>query len=468
MDILRKAKCRNCMKLIGFILVTIIILTICFPVFGYKDMGGGGGFQRLYASPSNSIDVMFFGSSRAHCTIDHGYLWDHYGIAGFTLSAGAQKLDSTYYCLQEALRCQNPEVVFVEVSQVNNGKIENGDPDVYRNYLGMKLSNVSLSFADYLGKQMNMSREQKEEIYTKLPIIHSRYGEIDRTDFIDGIPFMRGYRGSFDVAPFDMPVETEQTMEISEDNLQFLEKMISFTKERNVSLVFFASPYVVSEEDQMRINEVGKIAGENGVPFINFNHLYEETGIDFSCDFRDSSHVNNSGARKVTEYLAQYIKANYEVDDHRGDDKYIIWDQNSQYLHNKEFRHELEQAENINDYLVRLSEDDKNIILIQFIGNYQALGDVYLDSIKKMGLTQDDYNCGGYYYLCGGSRIERPEDIYVDDCQIIWIQGQAYQTGIENGVNVVVYDEELKQIIDVAGDDIYLGLSMSHLDLKEQ
>lgn len=468
MDILLKEKYRNCIKIIGFIVATVVILAFIFPIFNYKDMGGGGGFQRFYASPSNSIDVMFFGSSRAHCTIDHGYLWDHYGIAGFTLSAGSQKLDSTYYCLQEAIRCQKPKVVFVEISQVNNGIIENGDPDVYRNYLGMKLSNVSLSFADYLGKQMNMSWEKKEEIYTKLPIIHSRYRELDRTDFIDGIPFMRGYRGSFDVAPFDMPVETEQTLEISEDNLQFLEKMISFTKERNVSLVFFASPYVVSEEDQMRINEVGKIAEENGVPFINFNHLYQETGIDFSCDFRDSNHVNNTGAQKVTEYLAQYIKANYEVDDHRGDDKYIIWDQNSQYLHNKEFHHELERAENINDYLMRLSEDDRNIILIQFVGNYQALGDVYLDSIKKMGLTQDDYICGGYYYLCGGSRIERPEDIYVDDSQIIWIQGQAYQTGIENGVNVVVYDEELKQIIDVAGDDIYLGLSMSHLDLKEQ
>ena len=51
---------------------------------------------------------------------------------------------------------------------------------------------------------------------------------------------------------------------------------------------------------------------------------------------------------------------------------------------------------------------------------------------------------------------------------MIWIQGEAYQTEIENGVNVVVYDEELKQVIDVAGDDVYLGLSVSHLDLKEQ
>lgn len=468
MSILRKQKCRNSIKIIGFIVIAVVISAIIFPVFNYKDMGGGGGFQRFYESPSNSMDVIFFGSSRAHCTIDHGYLWDHYGISGFTLSAGSQKLDSTYYCVQEALRWQKPKAIFVEVSQVNNGEIENGEIDVYRNYLGMKLSKTSLSFANYFGRQMNMSHEEKEELYTRFPIIHSRYRELEKADFIDGIPFMRGYRGSFEVASFDTPAVTEQTMEISRDNREFIEKLILLSEEKNVPLVLFASPYVVSEEEQMRINAVGEIARENGIPIINFNRLYQETGIDFSCDFRDSSHVNNAGAQKVTEYLAQYIKANYDTEDHRGDNKYILWDQNAQYLHNKELRHALEQRENINDYLTQLSEDEKDVILIQFVGNYQALGDVYLENIMKLGISQEDYIGGGYYFLCGGSKIKKPEDISIDENQVIWIQGEAYRTEIENGVNVVVYDKELKQVIDVAGDDIYLGLAMSHLDLKEQ
>lgn len=469
MSILRKQKYRNGIKIIGFIMIAVVILAIIFPVFNYKDMGGGGGFQRFYESPSNSIDVMFFGSSRAHCTIDHGYLWDHYGIAGYTLSAGAQKMDSTYYCVQEALRRQSPKVIFVEIShQVNNGEIEDDETDVYRNYLGMKVSEVSLSFANYLGRQMNMNREEKEELYTRFPIIHSRYRELERTDFVDTIPFMRGYRGSFEVVPFDTPEATEQIMEISQDNQEFIEKLILLSKEKNVPLVLFASPYVVSEEEQMRINAVGEIAREKEIPFINFNRLYQETGIDFSCNFRDSSHVNNAGAQKVTEYLAQYIKANYEVEDHRGNNKYILWDQNAQYLHNKELCHDLELAENINDYLTQLSEDENHIILIQLVGNYQALGEAYLEDMIKIGLSEEDYAYGGHYFLRGGSKIERPDEIFVDQSQMIWIQGEAYQTGIENGVNIVVYDKELKQIIDVAGDDVYLGLSMSHLDLKEQ
>ena len=145
-----------------------------------------------------------------------------------------------------------------------------------------------------------------------------------------------------------------------------------------------------------------------------------------------------------------------------------MWDQNAKYLHNKELHHELEQAEDINDYLAQLPKDEKDVILIQFVGNYQALGDVYLENIMKTGLSEEDYICGGYYFLCDGSKIEKTEDISIDENQVIWIQGEAYQTEIENGVNVVVYDKELKQIIDIAGDDVYLGLTMSHFDLKEQ
>lgn len=468
MSVLVKQNYKNCIKVISFLAAIAILLTMIFPIWNYKDMGGGGGFRRFYQSPPDSIDVMFFGSSRAHCTIDHGYLWDNYGIAGFTLSAGSQKLDSTYYCLREALRCQNPKVVFVEVSQVNSGEIENGQPDVYRNYLGMKFSKVSLSFANYLGTQMGMTREEKEELYTKFPIIHSRYRELKKADFVDDIPFMRGYRGSFDREAFEMPLETQKTMEISPDNQDYIEKIIALAQEEEVALVLFASPYVVCEEEQMRLNMVAQIAEQNGVPFINFNHLYQDIGIDYSNDFRDSSHVNNAGAKKVTEYLARYMIEHYSMENHQGDEKYLLWNQNARYLHNKELRYQLKQAEDINAYLLQLPEKQKYLIWIQFTGNYQALEDVYLDSIVSLGLSAEDYNAGGCYFMKEGRKVtDIPDDIYVDSNQMLWIQGEAYSTGIENGVNVVVYDEELKHVVDVAGDDVYLGLSMTHIDLEE-
>ena len=94
---MKKKNDRNLIKIIGFLLVVCIVLGKTTSVLNYKDTGGGGGWQRFYHMPQKTADVMFFGSSHAHCTVDHGLLWDQYGIAGYTLSAGSQRLDSTYY-----------------------------------------------------------------------------------------------------------------------------------------------------------------------------------------------------------------------------------------------------------------------------------------------------------------------------------------------------------------------------------
>ena len=39
---------------------------------------------------------------------------------------------------------------------------------------------------------------------------------------------------------------------------------------------------------------------------------------------------------------------------------------------------------------------------------------------------------------------------------------------VENGVNIVVYNETVRQLIDAAGDDVYLGLEMEHCDKEEE
>ena len=92
---MKKKNDRNLIKIIGFLLVVCIVLGKTTSVLNYKDTGGGGGWQRFYEMPQKTADVIFFGSSHAHCTVDHGLLWDQHGIAGYTLSAGSQRLDTS-------------------------------------------------------------------------------------------------------------------------------------------------------------------------------------------------------------------------------------------------------------------------------------------------------------------------------------------------------------------------------------
>lgn len=492
---MKNFKWGNLIKIILFFLLIIGMGTGILRIFGYKDMGGGGGWQRFYQMEEETADVMFFGSSHAHCTIDHGILWDEYGIAGYTMSAGAQKLDSTYYFVKEAIKRQKPKVVVVEMLGATEGGIYNDETDVYRNTLGMRWS---LNFAEYikaLTDDMEMSPTWKKQVFTKIPIIHSRYAELKKADFIDAIPFMRGYRGSFEIVSFEKPAAVAQNekAEIDPEKLEYLKKIISLTKEEGVELVLFASPFILKEEHQKQFHTIRDIAEEAGVPFLDYNSLCDEIGLDYDRDFRDESHVNNYGAAKVTRHMAEYLREQFEVPDKRGQDGYALWAQNALYLRNKRFRYELEHAEDINEYLQKLTEStDEQTVVVALTGNYNALGEVYLPGLQNLGITSEEYYAGGIWMFRGKDRVfylpgqeynqrvpVKNGEILVKSFQSVSEDGESRQELsllvnsencrlVENGVNIIVFNEELGQLVDAAGDDIYLGLQLIHKEKEEE
>ena len=64
----------------------------------------------------NSIDVLFLGDSLAYCGFMPLELWDTYGIPGFVCSSLAEKTFETQELLEQALRCQSPKVVVLDVN----------------------------------------------------------------------------------------------------------------------------------------------------------------------------------------------------------------------------------------------------------------------------------------------------------------------------------------------------------------
>ncbi len=488
---MKQRKYGNLIRIALFGTLTVLMLTGVLRVLNYKTTGGGGGWQHFYQIDNDSIDIIFFGSSHAHCTIDHGYLWDNYGIAGYTLSAGSQQLDSTCYFVKEALRTHRPQVIAVEMMGTVMGEFNNTNVDAYRNSLGMKWSGNLVRYVDYLANSMNIDNSRKNEILAKIPVVHSRYKELVKSDFEDDIPFMVGYRGSYEVMPLEQPEveENEEVVKLSAEITRTLQEIIDEARKNGVEVVFFVAPFAVNDEEQMGFNAVEEYAKSQDVPFINYNKLYDEIGIDYSTDFRDEDHVNNYGAIKVTGHLASFLRENYELPDRRGDKNYKIWEDNSLYLRNKILRHELESAADLNEYLELLagSKDEKTII-VALTGNYKALGDVYLDKMIQLGITEEEYSEGGVFVWRNGKRQEwlsgkeyakcfstESGEIHVESSIQLAGEGEEIQNVkllingndyflVENGVNMIVYEETLDQVIDAAGDDVYLGLELSHND----
>lgn len=484
----------NFIKIFLFLFILFFMIAGILKVFNYKDMGGGGGWQRFYAEEDEKIDVVFFGNSHAHCTIDHGYLWDNYGIAGYTLSAGSQQIDSTRYFVEEALKKQNPKVIVVEANGMIGDKLSDSREHVYRNTLGMKWSDGFGKYIGYLASSMEMEHEEWQEVFFKIPVIHSRYAELTESDFRDNIPFMRGYRGSFERVSFEKPEAAGicEEIAINPQKLVMIQEMINVAKNHGIPIVFFVSPYTLAEEDQMQFNALEAFAQQQGIPFLNYNKMYDELLIDFETDFRDYEHLNNYGAVKVTGHIAQYLKENYGLPDRRGNADYKLWEENALYLRNKILRHDLKECKDINEYLRCLSEiSEEQLVIIALTGNYNALGDVYLNQLRQLGISDEEYAAGGIFIFNGTERKlylqgkEYSHCINTSDGEVhvesavheidgeekdevkILLNGENCVM-VENGVNVVVYNESINQLIDVAGDDIYLGLEMVHGEIAEE
>ena len=92
-----------------FILLSIVIGKYNDAV-RYKHVGNGGGVENYYAM-NVPVDVVAYGSSHAGCTVNNALLWDEYGMATYTLSAGNQTADGIYYFMKEFFKKNKPSVV---------------------------------------------------------------------------------------------------------------------------------------------------------------------------------------------------------------------------------------------------------------------------------------------------------------------------------------------------------------------
>ena len=83
-------------------------------------------------------------------------------------------------------------------------------------------------------------------------------------------------------------------------------------------------PFPDSSGWQGESNRMAEIAEDYGVNFLDYYTLLAQ--VNLNTDFYDKdSHMNPSGARKVTSYIGNYIMHNYAVEDQRENEVYSSW-----------------------------------------------------------------------------------------------------------------------------------------------
>lgn len=309
------------LRCIAFLLITIIIFAGVNQALNRKAISGAWNMtiktNGFYNEPKNHFEVMGFGSSHMYCTFNPISLWEKSGIPSYILTSQQQPPCTTYYYIKEALKTQTPKVVVVETYMFTLPPMEYNE-GVYHDAIDyLKFSKNKIDFIN----EMVPKTERKNYLIPFLKY-HSRWENLTAQDFnLDYLSQTDQYKGYVYLTKstpqkFDLSVRNIQTKSpIHEQNLYYLNKIVELSKQYHFKLLFIASPYNVTKEEQKVFNSIKEFAKANHIDYIDFNLLLEQINLNMETDFYDSGHTNILGSNKVMNYLASYLQSNYNLQD---------------------------------------------------------------------------------------------------------------------------------------------------------
>lgn len=467
------------LEIIVFIVLTAFLVSRSYDALRYKNTGNGGGLEGFYETDV-PIDVIAYGSSHAACTINNGVLWDEYGIASVTLGAASQSVDGTYYFLKETLRVNKPRVAWIETFRV----AEEGDEmdGLFRSTLTSKFSANYVSYVLETARNKYFDRKFTEELMLRMPIVHTRYRELTRDDFVIRNTYNRGYWGDDSVSPEPGPEMTDERGVLSESSVYYIDRMIDLCEKNNVTPIFFCAPYDATADEVMLQNALSDHLAERGMTYIDFNRDAAKYGIDYETDMREFTHLNDVGATKVTHALADMTLEMCDLPDRRGEAGYEMWDTNLRFLEDRKDTYLVSRIEELPDYLTTAgSLDGDYTVIVSLNGNYRALGDeAYASQLESLGIDRTSYEQGGVWVFKDGgvsywsegsdeylflTKLDNDVDLCVykdaDDDPHIYLDGEEYEKP-HNGVSLIIYDDVCSYMVDTGYTDVYSGLQVIH------
>ena len=257
---------------------------------------------RILREPEKSIDVIVLGDSLSYSSISPMVLWKDHGITSYVCGQSGQKIQETYHMLETALETQLPKLVILETNVMFRGK--------------PGLASLRESIEEWGNHYIPIFR--CHDIWKSF-FIEKQYSEEN----------YKGFAFRCDVHPYEKGEymhETEQIEEMPDTVITYMEKIEELCKEKNVKLLLLGTPSPANY-NYRRHNSVTTYAKKHSLDYLDLNLKLGEVGIDWKTDSLDKGdHLNLSGAQKVTKYLGEYLKSEYELPDHRWEASYAAWD----------------------------------------------------------------------------------------------------------------------------------------------
>ncbi len=315
--------------------VFIIVLLLLLQGLSYFFITRGNGNKNALSvmkQPENSIDYLVIGDSESYSSISPMEIWIKHGFAGYNCGVVGQQAQYTYYLLEEVLQKQDPQVVILETNELfrrAGGATE----------LESAAENLAAKYFPLLQYHNGWKRISFREIQAFKPF--------EKTTASSDV--MKGFHYRPQVKPYtggEYMKKTKEVKEIEGIAMHYLKKMTKLCRENGAELILISVPSPDNWSYQKH-NAVENYARENDVTYLDLNLSVEELGIDWTADTTDrGDHLSFTGARKVTDYLGDYLSENFQLKDRRSEPEYAVWNHSvKNYLKRTKQTERQEEAE---------------------------------------------------------------------------------------------------------------------------
>lgn len=309
------------MKKIGgvflfFLLAFLVLLPVSYmlrPV----DHENGTIRKRItgfYAEEKESLNAVVLGSSAVYRYVNNPLLWEESGITSYNFAVPGLSIYTLENLIDEVEKTQSPELYLIDARKF----ILTEDTDYNKRRFQQLVSNLKYSKnrCDLINKMIENPLE-RIYYYFDIMIYHDNWAELtwDSLEYADNERehALKGWTNvswTEEIKEVDVTSVTE-TKNLSDTAEETLRSLLEKCQKEGKEVLMLATPWAISEEEQKKSNAVKEITEEYGFSYLDLNLCLEEMDIDFTTDFYNKKHANAKGAKKVTEYLSDYLQNHY-------------------------------------------------------------------------------------------------------------------------------------------------------------
>lgn len=301
---------KRILTILAFIVALLLIYGYAIIIFMPKDendLGGSRyyGYANFKYERKNSIDAIICGDSNAYCGFSPLELYKQTGITSYMRAGSQESIVNVETILKETLKYQKPKLVILDADCMFQPNI------FFSGTTRQKFINLIAPF-----------------------YFHARWKELSFKDFVT-LPkptnsFLKGYVLERNVYT-NTYQKSERDLSIAPTCLDMSVKksfnnIVNICKKNNIDLllVYLPSPASWSHANS---NAMQQLADEYSLPFIDLNYGENDFNLNYATAFYDNGdHLNIKGTTYTTQYLANYIKTNYSLPDHREEEAFANWD----------------------------------------------------------------------------------------------------------------------------------------------